>query len=340
MLAAAAAACEDDGAPPPQPPPTTAAPSTTAATTDHWRRSTTTSTTTLPATDDDTPPNRSPVVRSAAVVEGFAAAWAAEDPDAPLRSLRGRGARATTPKAGVASSTRAPSTACFMASWVRGAFAVALTSYFVSSDGRFAATLGTFSEQDESGNLAAGARTPRLLAFESDTDRAGCTTTTAAQMSLRPSRMPRHPAAARSTRASPEAQTATRGSDRLTIEQWIARTTTGTPRPSCPTTPTKPGTSTLVGPDWRVMTKAELAADVASHFPRAEFESRLEPSFGSVIDSFFVSADAASPPCRVPMEHQGTISASRWSLILEIDATAPSSGSTTSSSSSGDLLQP
>jgi hypothetical protein len=40
------------------------------------------------------------------------------------------------------------------------------------------------------------------------------------------------------------------------------------------------------------MTKSQLAAEVASRFPRSEFASKLEPEPGSPMDaSFFVSAD-------------------------------------------------
>jgi ketosteroid isomerase-like protein len=48
----------------------------------------------------------------------------------------------------------------------------------------------------------------------------------------------------------------------------------------------------VVSPRWRVMTKSQLAADVASRFAGSEFASKLGPEPGSAADSaFFVSAD-------------------------------------------------
>jgi ketosteroid isomerase-like protein len=48
----------------------------------------------------------------------------------------------------------------------------------------------------------------------------------------------------------------------------------------------------LIRPSWRVLSKSELAVDVAARFRRTDFLARLEPPFGSpLVQGFFVSAD-------------------------------------------------
>ena len=305
MLAAAAAACEDDGGPATTTPPTTVAPSTTAAPT--------TSTTTLPATTTTTT-EPDPVVRTAAVVEGFAAAWAAEDPDA-LSAFYADGVRSYDATAGGAAYNKSTIDSVLHGMWVRGAFEVALTSYFVSSDGRFAATLGTFSEQDESGNLVAKPYAS-LLAFEDDQivwvyDYYG-----GAMSPTEP--MPTIPLSTVEP-GSPEARTAIAEAT-ATIEQWIAAYNNRDGETYLTFYADEARYVDVVSPDSRVMTKDELAADIASHFPRAKFESRLEPSFGSVVDSFFVSADGRFAAVQGAYEDEGTIIAKPMVVILELQA--------------------
>jgi len=285
---------------------TTGAPATTTA-------PSTTTTTTLPANTTTTTTTESdPVVRTAAVVEAFAAAWAAEDPDA-LSAFYADELRSYDATAGGAAFDKSTIDSVLHGMWVRGAFEVALTSYFVSSDGRFAATLGTFSEQDESGNLVPKPYAS-LLAFENDQivwvyDYYGGALSNTEPM----------PVISLSTvdPGSPEALSAIAEAT-ATIEQWIAAYNDRDAETFLTFYADEARYVDVVGPDWRIMTKAELAADVASHFPRAEFESRLEPSFGSVVDLFFVSADGHFAAAQGAYEDQGTIIAKPMVVILEI----------------------
>ena len=246
------------------------------------------------------------------MVEAFAAAWSGEDPDA-LSAFYADEVRSYDAEAGVAFN-KATIDSVLHGLWVRGAFAVALTSYFVSSDGRFAATLGTFSEQDESGNLEP-VPYASLLAFEGDTIvwvydyYGGAMSQTEAMLAIPLSI---------GDPGSPEAQTAIAEAT-ATIEQWIVAYNDRDAEAFLSFYADEAGYVDVVGPEWRVMTKAELAADVASHFRRAEFESRLEPSFGSVVDSFFVSADGRFAAVQGAYEDQGTISAKPMVVILEIE---------------------
>ena len=48
----------------------------------------------------------------------------------------------------------------------------------------------------------------------------------------------------------------------------------------------------VVSPRWRAMTKSQLAADIASRFPRSAFAAKLEPEPGSPAGAaYFVAAD-------------------------------------------------
>jgi hypothetical protein len=67
------------------------------------------------------------------------------------------------------------------------------------------------------------------------------------------------------------------------------------------------------------MTKSALAADAASHFPRTEFASKLEPSLGSALqDFFFVSADGRYGAVQGNCGDTGTTGAVPMIVILEL----------------------
>ena len=79
----------------------------------------------------------------------------------------------------------------------------------------------------------------------------------------------------------------------------------------------------LVAPQWRVMTKSQLAADVASHFPRAEFKSSLAPSPAStspLADAFFVSADGRYAAAQGSYQDAGISSAQPMLVLLKMEA--------------------
>ena len=78
----------------------------------------------------------------------------------------------------------------------------------------------------------------------------------------------------------------------------------------------------LVSPEWRIMTKSQLVADVASRFPRDEFQSKLEPSPGSAMDSaYFVSPDGRFAAVQGTYVDRGTPPGGLPMLIvLELEA--------------------
>ena len=78
----------------------------------------------------------------------------------------------------------------------------------------------------------------------------------------------------------------------------------------------------LVAPGWRVLTKSELAADVASHFPLPEFKSSLAPSPAStspLADAFFVSADGRYAAAQGTYQDTGISPAQPMLVLLKME---------------------
>ena len=283
LLALVVAACTTTPAEPASTTAVSPLSSTTATTT---TVPSTTSTTTLPPTTSTTVAD--PVERTGSLVEAFSAAWDAKDPDV-LSSMYADEVKSYDATEGGVPVNKAVIDSVLHGAYMQGRFDVALTSYFVSGDGRFAATLGTFSSQDDSGNLVPQPYAS-LLAFENDKivwvyDYYGGALSETEQaepmLGIPPSVI---------EPGSPEAQTAV-AETTATIQQWLAAYNARDAGTFLSFYAEEARYVDVVSPDWRVMTKSDLAEDVASHFPRIEFESTLEPSFGSAMGSFFVSAD-------------------------------------------------
>jgi len=169
-------------------------------------------------------------------------------------------------------------------------FRVTQESSFVSADGRFAAILGRIALRDESGSLPWQPGVS-VLAVANDKIVWGCDywggePGVAGQTTPMPAIPPGvvEPGSPAAERAIAEATTA--------IGQWLAAYNGRDAASFLSCYAEDARYVDLVSPKWRVMTKSQLAADVASRFPRDEFQSKLEPSPGSPMDaSFFVSPD-------------------------------------------------
>jgi len=75
----------------------------------------------------------------------------------------------------------------------------------------------------------------------------------------------------------------------------------------------------LVNPDWRVLTKTELAKDVSSRFLRSSFTAKLTASDSSPLtNGFFVSADGHYAVAQGTYEDEG-VSPRPWVVFLELD---------------------
>jgi ketosteroid isomerase-like protein len=174
-------------------------------------------------------------------------------------------------------------------SWWKS-FQLTQTSSFVSADGRFAATLGRIALRDDSGNLP-WQPAASVLAFANDKvvweydyygGAPGKATQTEPTLSIA-----RSAVAPGSTTAQTAIAEAT-----ATISKWLAGFNGRNAASFLSFYADKAMHVDVVSPRWRVMTKSQLAADVASRFPRSEFASKLEPEPGSPMDAaFFVSDD-------------------------------------------------
>jgi ketosteroid isomerase-like protein len=170
------------------------------------------------------------------------------------------------------------------------AFRVTLRSSFVSADGRFAATLGKIAYRDASGDLPwQPAVSVHAVANDKivwECDYYGGEPGVAGQTT------PMHaiPSGAVAP-GSPAAKTAIAGAT-ATISKWRSAFNGRDAASFLTSYADKAMYVDVVSPRWRVMTKSQLAADVASSFPRSEFASKLEPEPGSPVDAAsFVSAD-------------------------------------------------
>ncbi|MCX6363436.1 MAG: hypothetical protein NTW58_04570 [Actinobacteria bacterium] len=198
-------------------------------------------------------------------------------------------------------------------------FRLTQKSSFVSADGRFAATLGAIAIRDESGDLP-WQPAVSVLAVASDKivweyDYFGGEPGKAKQTEPMPS-------IARSAVApgSPAAETAIAEAT-AAISKWLSAFNGRNATFFLSSYADKATYVDVVSPRWRVMTKSQLAADVASRFPRSEFASKLEPEPGSPTDeAFFVSADGRFAAVQGSYEDTGTDGAKPMLVILELRA--------------------
>ena len=199
------------------------------------------------------------------------------------------------------------------------AFRLTLKSSFVSADGRFAATLGRIALRDESGDLP-WQPAASVLAVANDKivwecDYYGGERFVAGQTTPLPAIPPGvvNPGSPAAERAIAEATTA--------IGQWLVAYNGRDAASFLSFYAEDARYVDLVSPKWRVMTKSRLAADVASRFPRDEFQSRLEPSPGSAMDSaYFVSPDGRFAAVQGTYLDRGTPGGLPMLIVLELEA--------------------
>jgi ketosteroid isomerase-like protein len=270
---------------------------------------TTTSTTTTPVT---TTTEQDPAQQTTALVEAFMAAWDSHDPD-EISSFYADDVSSYDATAGGVPFTKDDIDGVLFGPYGRGAFDVVLTSYFVSPDGRFAATLGTFAQQDGSGSLVSQPYVA-LLAFVNGKVSwvydyyGGAPSETEAMITVTPST---------AEPGSPEAQAAA-SATAVAVGRWLAAYNARNAESFLSSYAENIRYVDVVSPQWRVLTRDGLEEDIASHFPRSEFESQLGASEGSPIDSFFVSGDGRYAAVQGAYHDEGTIIDKPMAVILEL----------------------
>jgi ketosteroid isomerase-like protein len=202
--------------------------------------------------------------------------------------------------------------------WWR-AFRLTLKTSFVSADGRFAATLGRIALRDESGGLP-WQPAVSVLAVANDKivwecDYYGGEPGEAGQTTPMPA-VPSGAVAPGSTAAKTAIAEAT-----ATISKWLSAFNGRDAASFLSFYAADAKYVDVVSPKWRVRTKSQLAADVASRFPRAEFQSKLEPSPGSPMDSaYFVSPDGRFAAVQGTYLDLGTPDGLPMLIVVELEA--------------------
>jgi ketosteroid isomerase-like protein len=173
--------------------------------------------------------------------------------------------------------------------WWRS-FRVTLRSSFISADGRFATTLGKIAWRDASGDLPWQPAVSVLAVANDKTvwecDYYGGAPGVAGQTAP----MLVIPSGAVAP-GSPAAKTAIADAT-ATINKWLSAFNGRDATSFLSFYAADAKYVDVVSPRWRVMTKSQLAVDVASRFARSAFASKLEPEPGSPTGAaYFVSAD-------------------------------------------------
>jgi hypothetical protein len=260
-------------------------------------------------------PAQSPAAATGAVVEKLMTGWNTEDPDIllPLFADTRTGYDAMFPDAMIdkqqgESMLKTPD-------WWKN-FDLQLNTYFVSADGRFAAVVGVMSMPSQGLDRVPVASLYSFkdgkVAWEYDYYGGAASQTEPAPDF----------AQATTDTGSTEA-TAARANATATLKQWVAAYNgrdAGTFLASYADTAKYVD---LVGPEWRVMTKGGLKADVASHFPRPQFKSSLARSPAStspLVDSFFVSADGRYAAAQGSYQDTGVNPAQPMLVLLKMEA--------------------
>jgi ketosteroid isomerase-like protein len=247
---------------------------------------------------------------TSAAMQAWATGWSTEDPDllSPLYAEDVRGYDADEPgwswnKVDAEEMLRDPGW------WAN--FDVGGHSYFVTADGRFAAALATFTAP-----VAGRDRVPAASVVAFRNGRivwnydyyGGVASSTESMLAFPPSV---------ADAASPDAQAAV-AETTATLEAWLAAFNGRDAEAFLAAYADGATYIDVVGPEWRVMDRTELAADVAAHFPRAEFATRLEPPAGSPVDPYLVSADGRFAAVQGTYQDQGISDATPMVVFVEM----------------------
>ena len=256
-----------------------------------------------------------PAAQSGAVIQKVMTGWGTKNPAilAPLYAATYKGYDAHFPDATI--DKKAADSMLQDPSWWKS-FDFQLKTYFVSADGKFAAMtgLGTIPslglQEVPSGSLY-GLKDGRVT-FSFDYY-GGAPSQTEPAPDFPQSTVDAGSAGAKTARADATA----------TLKQWVAAYNGRNAETFLAAYAETAKYVDLVAPAWRVLTKSELAADVASHFPRAEFKSSLGPAPAAtspLVDGFFVSADGRYAAAQGSYKDAGMSAAEPMLVLLKMEA--------------------
>jgi ketosteroid isomerase-like protein len=236
------------------------------------------STPTSSVTRTSAPPTLTPtpsVTATDQLIKGFAAAWAADDPDR-LLSYYSTDVKSYDSTSGGLIYGYWTIDSVLHLDWANGAFVVNIPSYFVSYDGRFAATLGTFSQKDSSG---AYILTPYVSLVEVSGDKLVWIYDYYGGISEQGLPMQSIPADANQPDATGQVVAATSSM----VTAWEAAYNDKDTEAFLFFYADEAKLTQVIDPEWREFTKNSLEQEMTSQFASEKFVSQLA--------DFFVSAD-------------------------------------------------
>jgi hypothetical protein len=220
-------------------------------------------------------PTVDPILETEKLMKGFAAAWAAHASD-ELLSYYSQNVKSYDATAYGQISNYSEINHVLHGAYLNGAFDVKIVSFFVSEDGRFAATVGTFAEKDSSGRFFPKPYVSLLKVDQSKIVWVYDYYGGSASKIFPPQEIPdtaNQPAS--STQIVPETKTivtewekAYNGKDSQAFISFYAD---------------EAKYIQVIAPEWHVFTKDKLSQEMTSKFRSENFDSKL--------NDFFISAD-------------------------------------------------
>lgn len=228
--------------------------------------------TALPPTPTRT---RRPILATDKLIEGFAAAWAAHNPD-ELISYYSEDVKSYDATSGGVYYDYLTINDVLHHDYVNGAFDVRISSFFVSDDDRFAATVGTFAQKDSSGKMLT---IPYVSLLEISAGQIVWVYDYYGGSSSKALPLQTIPASAN----QPAASIQVLNGARAMITDWETAYNSKDTQVFMSFYADQAKYTQVIDPDWLVFSKDMLLTDITSKFSSEKFLSRLE--------NFFISKD-------------------------------------------------
>jgi ketosteroid isomerase-like protein len=216
-----------------------------------------------------------PVSKTVDIVKGFAAAWNAYDPDR-LLSYYSKDVKSFDATSGGIYYDYLTIDNVLHHDWINGQIAVKIASFFVSGDGHFAATVGTFTQKDMTGKFVP---IPYISILEFSEGKIIWVYDYYGGISNKGFTLQDIPVTANQPALSDQVIIETRAM----IVEWEAAYNNKDPQSFLSFYDDQVKYTEVIAPEWLVFTKDALIEDVLSKFGNSKFFS--------VLKTFFVSPD-------------------------------------------------
>jgi len=220
-------------------------------------------------------PTADPILGTGQLIKGYAAAWAAGDPD-ELLSFYAKDIKSYDATAYGLTFSYFTIDDVLHGDYVNGVFDVKINSFFVSEDGRFATAVGTFTQKNSTGKSVP---LPFVELLEINEGKFVWIYDYYGGASSEALPIQELPASASQPASSNQVITDTKA----IITEWETAYNAKDAQTFISFYSDRTKYTQVIVPQWRVFTKDTLLQDVTSRFNSEKFASRL--------DRFFVSAD-------------------------------------------------